>query len=599
MKKDKCTWDLTPLYKSDNDPQIEKDLKISISKCKQFINKWKDRKDYLEDPKILRIALDEYNELDEKYGIATKPEYYLFLRNSQDKTDKAIITKMKRLEQEGIKILNEIQFFNMRISKISKEKQSLMLRSKELLPYKHYLEDSFNSAKYLLTEKEEKILNLTSSTSYSNWIDMTEEFLSKETVEILTEENKKKEIPFAENKKYLQSKNKKIRNIAAKEEYRVLEKWSDVAEHEINSILEHKRVLDELKGFERPDSSRHLSDDISTKTVDSMLDTVVDNFSLPQKYYKLKANLFGKKKLDYFERYVPYGNTDKKYTYEEAMKINREVFKNLDKEFLEILEDLHTNNRYDVFSYKGKRAGAFYTSISRILPSYILLNFKDNLDSVTEIAHETGHAINNYLMFKHQLSLNCSVPTSVAEVSSTFFEDFVLQRLTKDIDKETQLSLLMKKLDDDIGSIHRQTACYKFEQELHDTFRKESYLPKEKISKIFKKHMSAYMGNYISQDKGSEFFWVAWSHIRMFFYVYSYSSGLLISKALQNMVKENPKNIDKVKIMLSTGTSKSPEEMFKDIGIDITKKEFWGKGLKEVENTYQEAYKLAKELKKI
>ena len=65
------------------------------------------------------------------------------------------------------------------------------------------------------------------------------------------------------------------------------------------------------------------------------------------------------------------------------------------------------------------------------------------------------------------------------------------------------------------------------------------------------------------------------------------------------MVKEDPSNIEKVKIMLSTGTSKSPEEMFKDIGIDITKKTFWEKGIKEIEDTYNEVYKLAKELGKI
>ncbi len=86
------------------------------------------------------------------------------------------------------------------------------------------------------------------------------------------------------------------------------------------------------------------------------------------------------------------------------------------------------------------------------------------------------------------------------------------------------------------------------------------------------------MGKYVIQDEGSEYFWVEWSHIRSFFYVYSYANGLLISKALQNMVKNNPKDIDKVKVMLSNGTSKSPEDMFKSIGIDIQKKDSGRKG---------------------
>jgi oligoendopeptidase F len=50
----------------------------------------------------------------------------------------------------------------------------------------------------------------------------------------------------------------------------------------------------------------------------------------------------------------------------------------------------------------------------------------------------------------------------------------------------------MKKLNEDISAIHRQVACYRFEQELHEEFRKESFLSKEKISEIFKAYGSIY-----------------------------------------------------------------------------------------------------------
>ena len=600
MKKDKYTWDLTPLYNSDDDLQMEKDFTISIKKNYAFINKWKNRSDYLKNPKILREALDEYNGIAEKYGIGMRTEYYLILRNSQDHTNKKIIQKMKYFEKDIIKTENDIQFFELNISKIPLTKQKKFLHSKDLEPYKHYIERLFQVSKYMLSEKEEKILNLTSFTSYHNWIEMLEQFLSKETVTIIADDGKKKEIPFSENKKFLESKNKKVRDTASKEEFRILEKWSDVAEHEINSILQSQRVVDELKGFTRPDESRHMADDISTKTVDTMIETVVNNFSLPKKYYKLKARLFGKKKLSYFERYVPYGEITKKYSFEEAIQINKDIFKSLDNEFYAYLKSMYEKQQYDVYPYKGKRGGAFCIGELKTIPPYILLNHKDDLDSVLTISHETGHAINYYMMFQKQLALNCDNPLSIAEVASTFFEDFVLERLIADVrDEETRLAILMKKLESDIATVHRQVACYKFEQEMHKEFRQTSYLPKEKISSLFKKNMEAYMGDYVSQDRGSEYGWVSWSHIRTFFYVYSYANGLLISKALQNMVKEDPKNIEKVKVMLSTGSSKSPEQMFKDIGIDITRKEFWEKGLKEIEDIYSKAYELAKKLEKI
>ena len=158
---------------------------------------------------------------------------------------------------------------------------------------------------------------------------------------------------------------------------------------------------------------------------------------------------------------------------------------------------------------------------------------------------------------------------------------------------------MMMKLNDDVSTIFRQVACYKFEQALHQEFRDKGYLSKEDIGRLFQKHMAAYMGDSVLQSIGSENWWVYWSHIRMFFYVYSYASGLLISKSLQNSVKQDRVFIEKVKEFLSAGKSDSPKNIFQKLGVDITKKEFWDKGLDEVEALLQETTTLAKKLGKI
>jgi oligoendopeptidase F len=159
--------------------------------------------------------------------------------------------------------------------------------------------------------------------------------------------------------------------------------------------------------------------------------------------------------------------------------------------------------------------------------------------------------------------------------------------------------MMMMKLNNIVSTIFRQVALYRFEQELHGDFRSKGYLSKEEIGKLFQKHMSAYMGSSIELSRGSENWWVYWSHIRRFFYVYSYANGLLISKSLQASVKNDPNFIEKVKEFLSAGKSDSPKNIFKKLGIDIAKKKFWDNGLDEVEHLLQETTKLAKKLKKI
>jgi len=77
--------------------------------------------------------------------------------------------------------------------------------------------------------------------------------------------------------------------------------------------------------------------------------------------------------------------------------------------------------------------------------------------------------------------------------------------------------------------------------------------------------MQEYLGEKILFPENAELNWVDWHHFRYFFYVYSYASGLLISKALQAKVKADPKFIDKVIVFLSSGISKSPEKVFAEM----------------------------------
>jgi oligoendopeptidase F len=281
------------------------------------------------------------------------------------------------------------------------------------------------------------------------------------------------------------------------------------------------------------------------------------------------------------------------------VELVKKVLGSLDKQFAKILEAYVNNGQIDVFPKKGKSGGAFCTIDLLFHPTYILLNYAGTLNDVRTIAHEVGHGINNELMKERQNALNFGTPKSTAEVASTFMEDFVLRELEKEADDELKLAILMSKIGDNVSTIFRQIAFYNFERELHDSFRKKGYLSKEEIGALFQKHMVSYMGDYVEQSPGAENWWMYISHFRYIFYVYSYASGLLISKALQEMVRKDPSSIEKVKEFLGAGTYQSPKDIFMYLGIDITKKEFWDEGLDGVQSLLNEAEALAKKLGKI
>ena len=98
--------------------------------------------------------------------------------------------------------------------------------------------------------------------------------------------------PDAVSKTSRENKDKKIRDDAANAFNDILSKYVEVAEAEINAILENKKADDKLRGFKRPDLERHLNDNIKTETVDSLVRAVTKKFYISAEFYKLKLRIY-------------------------------------------------------------------------------------------------------------------------------------------------------------------------------------------------------------------------------------------------------------------------------------------------------------------
>lgn len=620
----KTEWDLTVFFDGDDDPRMAEKRAVVLDRNTAFIKKWKNRDDYLTDPEVLRRALEEYEALLKHWGTGGDEERYFDLRSAQDEDSPILKAKQAKIEEFSRKLSNEIQFFELSIAKIPKERRQIFLDYQGLRPYRHYLEIIFAAAAHLLSDQEERIMTLKSGPALDQWVRMTSGFLAREARVVPgTHQDDKKSISNILH--LLDHADKAVRDSAARVFNEILAEYVDVAEKELNAILENKKIDDELRGYPRPDSARHRADDIDTEIVDAVIGSVAERFDISRRFYQLKARLLGLPKLQYHERNVPYGAADKEYSFEEAVLLVYRVFQRLDPKFSAILKQFVEDGRIDVYPRKKKHSGAFCSYGLLTHPVYILLNYTGKLRDVITLAHEAGHGINNVLMQERQNALTFGTSLATAEVASTFMEDFIVQELLAEADDELRLSLLVARLNDNVSTIFRQAACYRFEQELHKTFREHGYLSKDEIGRMFQKHMAAYMGDAVEQSAGSENWWVYWNHIRSFFYVYSYVSGLLISKAMQSGVKKDPafiassdernenmfsfrpsddvnsapSYIEKVKEFLAAGRSDSPQNIFAKLGIDISQKSFWDEGIGEVEKLLRETELLAQKLGKL
>lgn len=581
-------WDLKPLFKSDTDPAIKLAEKSVESASYHFINKWRNRRDYLANSKVLAEALTEYEKWEKNFGTNNQACYYFMLRAEQEKNNPRVKAGFNKAKDLAIKIENDIQFFTLNLSKLPVVKQKEFLKAKELIPYHQFLTRLFETGKYTKTDAEEKILNQLADTSYHRWVDLVETMLAQEA-------RGSQNFPTLLAKCADPKKTTRIK--ASRGVNDILSAWAPVAEHELNAVLEYKKNIDQIRGAEKPEELRLLSDNIERDVVEAMLSAVEKNFKLAQRYYKLKAKLLKQRKVAYYERSAPVGQVNSEWPYDKAKILVREQLAGLDSELAQIFDQFIKNNQLDVYPRNNKASGAFCADQSSTLPTYILLNYTNQWRDVRTLAHEVGHGINNELTRKGVSAIYFGTPTSTAEVASTFFEDFVLASARAKAGPKEKLTLLCDKLDDEVSSIFRQVAAYRFEQNLHKAFRQEGYLSKEKIGSLWLKEMKKYCGPAVHFEPGNENWWVHWSHFRNLFYVYSYASGLLIAKALQAKVRANPAFIKEVKKFLSAGQSASPQNLFAELGLDISSPTFWQTGLDQFAELLKEAEDLAKKVK--
>jgi oligoendopeptidase F len=309
---------------------------------------------------------------------------------------------------------------------------------------------------------------------------------------------------------------------------------------------------------------------------------VTEGFHVSHRFYSAKAKMLGQKTLRYFDRNASIGKTKRKFSFEEAVSIVTKAFDKFNPIYGDIFRKFVANGQLDAYPELGKTGGA-YCSGRHGIPTYVLLNHNNDLNSVLTLAHEMGHAIHTELSQKNQSPLYRSYTTVTAETASTLFENFVFDEILPYLSEKEKVIALHDQSLNHIQSIHRQIACFNFEMDLHKGVREKGSLAKGEIAALMNKHMSAYLGPKFKMTDVDGYFFVTWSHIRRFFYVYSYAFGQLVSSALYAMYRENPKFESKIRQFLSAGGSASPEDIFKNIGIDVRNPQFFKKGLEKIE----------------
>lgn len=575
LGKIKTVWDLAHhYYSSEKDPQIEKDVIKTEKAYAAFAKKYKG-KDFTSTAGKLLAALNEYEKLAAMPEAAKAGRYFAF-RHELDAKDAVAEKRGNLLDDRLTKAGNLVIFFSLIVGKIPHKKQKEYLADASLAKYHYYLSRVFLEAKHTLSEAEERILSLRSSTSYGMWVSGTSKILSNRTIVW-----KEKSIAIPEALEQIEmeksAQKQKLWDLILDQ----MESIAEVAENEFNAIVTHKKVSDELRSYSEPYSATIESYENNEKAVMALVEAIsTKGFDLSKKFYQLKAKYHKKAKIPYVNKYDSIG-TLPEIPFEEAVIICRDVFYGLKKEYGEIFDRMLTDGSIDVYARKGKRGGAFMSAAVN-MPTFVFLNHTSNFKSLETLAHEMGHAIHAERS-KAQPTIYQEFSTVTAETASTLFEQLVGDAILAQASEKDARIFLHDKIARDIATIQRQIAFFNFELDVHRAVREHGAVTKEELQQKMQKHLSAYLGPAIDVTLRDGASYVYIPHFRYGFYVYSYSYGILMSSIMARRFKADPAYIKEIDQFLRAGGTDTVENIFKSIGIDATKTETFIESLSSLE----------------
>lgn len=581
-------WNLDILYKSYESEEFQHDFKAlpalidELSECAKHL-----------DEGSVKDKLVEVLMLNEKLTLAvSRLAYYINLRQTVNTSDAQTVAYGAQLSQMMAATAKPTTAINKFIAGI--ENLDEVIEQDELLKtYRFMLHEIKQNAKHLLSEEVEEVLSMMDLTGGEAWGNLQEYMTSTLEVDYKGE---KVNLSMVRNLAYDESA--EVRKAAYEAELAGYEKIKEPVAFALNNIKKQVNTVAKLRGYESPLAMTLEDSRMQRSTLDAMLKAMDKHMPKFRAYMKRKAELLGHENgLPWYDLFAPLGESDRKFTVEEARDYLVNHFRGFADDLADMVAEAFDNAWIDFYPHKGKVGGAFCENLPQFKQSRVLTNFDGALGDVVTLAHELGHAYHGYNIQDHRpLNVNYSMP--VAETASTFNENLIMNSVIDETeDKKEKMALIEKQLQDLNQIICDIYSRYLFESAVFENAKDQFMFADSLCEMMIEAQKKAY-GDGLDEKTLNPYMWICKSHYYssgLSFYNFPYAFGGLFARGLYaKYKKEGADFVPKYRELLHATTISSVEDVAAICDIVLTKEEFWEDAMVSCEELIDQFLELSK-----
>lgn len=566
-------WSLDAIYKGLDDPAYEKDVKAS----EELVKKYTELVKKAQSAESVEDCIEELLLTEEELSIKLQNLHlYLMLRQSVDSENGDVMAQVSRI--------NKISASNAPASAAAekiyaqiKDVDALAQKSEVVKAYTFYLNQTKESAKYLLSDEVEEMVSAMNMTGGGAWGELQAYLTS-----VVKVEYEGKELTLSEIRNLAYSPDETVRKKVYEAELACYEKIEDAVAFSLNNIKNQVTMLAAKRGYESPLDMTLKQSRMTKATLDAMMEAIKEYLPQFRKYLRKKGELLGHSNgLPFYDLFAPLGKSGKKYTLEEAREYLVTCFNTFSPDMAELMQEAFDEAWIDFYPRKGKRGGAFCAGVLGKDQSRILTNYEGYFGSIGTLAHELGHAYHNRQTYENRV-LNQDYSMPVAETASTFNETHLGHYALASANDEEKLTLLENDLMEKTQCIVDIYSRYLFESAVFEQSQSKFLMAQDLKEIMLDAQRKAY-GDGLDENALHPYMWVCKSHYYrsgLSFYNFPYAFGNLFAVGLYDMfLKEGESFVAKYKAMLKATPVCTIEEAGRMVGVDLTDKTFWENSL--------------------
>ena len=568
-------WDISELLPDASEDSIRREIGLLEAAVEGF-EKLRDTLDASMEPKAFLAVVREYEHI---MGLIDVLGGYASLWFASDTQSAPAVGFRNRIRQVIADLENRFLFFELWWQSLSEEEAKRLIPPADEEPdFHHHLLELRLFTPFTLDERSEQLINTKNTNGIQALLTLYSMLTNRLEFHPVID-GERQSFTDGEMRSHFYHPSAETREEIHRELFRVYGQEAPIlAQIYANRVRDWSTDNVSLRGFRSPIAVRNLRNDMPDAAVETLLDVVHQNVSIFQEYFRMKGEWLGITPLRRYDLYAPLATSSQAIDFPTAAREVLDTFRGFDERFGALAERVFNEGHLDAEIRKGKRGGAFCATVHPRFTPWVMMNYAGRVRDVATLAHELGHAVHS-MCAEHHSTLTQHPSLPLAETASVFAEMMMTDRLlAREKNPIVRREILAAAVDDVYATVMRQTYFVRFELAAHAAVMANQSA--EELHELYLANLHEQFGDSLAITPEFRYEWVSIPHLFSTpFYCYAYAFGQLLVLALYRRYQQQGEAFKPGYFrLLSYGGAARPEEILRELDIEITDASFWQGG---------------------